>query len=52
MTYQAYKTCKSCDHDFTATEFEQECPRCGGETKSTPLFKSKEDWEELMKWQG
>lgn len=53
-SYQQPKTCKRCDHDFTVYEFslDHECPKCGGETKNTPLFKDKKEWEQLMRWQG
>lgn len=47
-----YRTCYDCDHDFKTMEFSDLCPKCNGDTKSTPLFKNKAQWEELMRWQG
>jgi predicted Zn-ribbon and HTH transcriptional regulator len=50
---QVYKReCRDCGYQFETNDVMQDCPKCGGWTQSQPLFKSREEWAELMQWQG
>ena len=46
------RQCRDCEHEFETNDVLQDCPKCGGWTRSQPLFRNKKEWEDMMRWQG